>query len=302
MFGDLISAGAGLVGGLLGSKSEKNVTKENIEFQKKFAKKGIRWRVSDAKAAGLHPLAALGAQTQSFTPNPVGGSALGDSISRAGQDIGRAIGAQLTPAERKLQDIQLMQEEAKLKNMGLQNMSLQGEIMRRNMTPAFPASDPSIQSSEVGAEYINKPLTREGAAGVEVGKNPLEQFFQMGDKSLLKVPSQAASEPMESSLGTAVEYHVYKMDKGSKNWKAWYNNKPTKEMIADYKYINKHNPPPKGKVWRIKKGRWFLVDAKTNKNSLFATQWINSRRNYGKKKKRKLRQRDYDVLMGGGSF
>ena len=36
---------------------------------KQFAKRGIQWRVHDAKKAGLHPLAALGAQTTSFSPS-----------------------------------------------------------------------------------------------------------------------------------------------------------------------------------------------------------------------------------------
>lgn len=33
-----------------------------LAYQKEFAQHGLRWRVEDAKAAGLHPLSALGAQ------------------------------------------------------------------------------------------------------------------------------------------------------------------------------------------------------------------------------------------------
>jgi hypothetical protein len=48
------------------------INAENIEMQKDFAQHGISWRVKDAKEAGLHPLAALGAQTTSFSPSSVG--------------------------------------------------------------------------------------------------------------------------------------------------------------------------------------------------------------------------------------
>lgn len=48
-----IGAGASLAGGLLGGSKQK------IDYR--GAKKGIRWRVRDAKAAGIHPLFAMGA-------------------------------------------------------------------------------------------------------------------------------------------------------------------------------------------------------------------------------------------------
>lgn len=48
-----IQAAGSLAGGLLGNNSP------NVDYR--GAKKGIRWRVRDAKAAGIHPLYALGA-------------------------------------------------------------------------------------------------------------------------------------------------------------------------------------------------------------------------------------------------
>lgn len=53
---------------------------KNIALQREFAQHGIRWRVEDAKAAGVHPMYALGAGGAAFAPNPIvldggGGSA-----------------------------------------------------------------------------------------------------------------------------------------------------------------------------------------------------------------------------------
>lgn len=44
---------------------------KNIAFQKEFAQHGVRWRVEDAKAAGVHPMYALGASGAAFAPNPI---------------------------------------------------------------------------------------------------------------------------------------------------------------------------------------------------------------------------------------
>ena len=60
----MLDALGSVVSGLFG-KSEAD---KNIKYQKQFAQHGIRWKVEDAKAAGLHPLYALGANTHSFTP------------------------------------------------------------------------------------------------------------------------------------------------------------------------------------------------------------------------------------------
>lgn len=88
-----------IVGGALDSRSRESAGNKNADLQREFAKNSIRWRVADAKAAGIHPLAALGSQGISANPAYVGG---GDSgVSAAGQDIGRAISAAQTPSEKE---------------------------------------------------------------------------------------------------------------------------------------------------------------------------------------------------------
>ena len=83
------SAGAGIVGNLLGNRAAKKAAAQQAALQKEFAQNGIRWKVADAKAAGLHPLSALGAQTISYQPVSVGQDF--SAFGQMGQDVSRAM-------------------------------------------------------------------------------------------------------------------------------------------------------------------------------------------------------------------
>lgn len=110
--GSIIGAATSLAGTLLGANSNADAAQANYNAQKEFAQNGIRWRVEDAKAAGIHPLAALGAHTQSFSPVFQGTDYSG--FSNAGQYISRAMEAKQTQAERELADLNV--EHARLEN------------------------------------------------------------------------------------------------------------------------------------------------------------------------------------------
>lgn len=126
--GSAVGSIAGGVLGLIGSgNSAANaaaINRQNYEAQKEFAQNGIRWKVADAKAAGLHPLAALGAQTSSYSPSAVLGDSPDYSFLRdAGQGIGRAIDAKMTQKERAAQQ----ERDQMLFNLQLKNAYLEGE-------------------------------------------------------------------------------------------------------------------------------------------------------------------------------
>lgn len=89
--GALISAGSSILGGLFGRKSQNKADDQNAALQREFAKNSIQWRVKDAQAAGISPLAALGASTTSAAPSYVGGN-IGNAVTRAGSRIGQAVG------------------------------------------------------------------------------------------------------------------------------------------------------------------------------------------------------------------
>lgn len=140
MLGALIGAGASLLGGLFGQSSQKKQMQMQIDQQREFAQHGVRWKVEDAKAAGIHPLYALGAQTVPFSPIGIGGSPLADGISQAGQSIGRAIDAKGTIQERTF-NTQMM--ALQLQRGQLENQLLASQISRINSPTQMPPPMPS---------------------------------------------------------------------------------------------------------------------------------------------------------------
>lgn len=107
----LIAAGIGaassLLGGLFGNKSNKKAQANADALQREFAQHGVRWRVEDAKAAGLHPLYALHSGGASFSPVAAMGAAQdtsgsGKALADMGQNISRAMMAQQTPEQKEI--------------------------------------------------------------------------------------------------------------------------------------------------------------------------------------------------------
>lgn len=155
MIAELISAGANLLGGVLGQNKQDKIAKQNIQLQKDFAQHGIQWKVEDAKAAGLHPLAALGAQTSSFSPVSVGDS-ITPSLSAAGQDLSRAVNSTRTDQQRADAYTKTIQDLT-LRKMGLENEMLASQIAKINQAGTPPAM------STPGSRYLvegqgNTPL------------------------------------------------------------------------------------------------------------------------------------------------
>lgn len=103
-----ISAGGSILGGLLGKsdvstqgpwdRRPNKFEQEQWDFQKDLATRQTQIRVEDAKAAGIHPLYALG-QSSSVSPvnvipgqQTVTGSSLGRGIAEAGRQVGNLVG------------------------------------------------------------------------------------------------------------------------------------------------------------------------------------------------------------------
>lgn len=98
MWAALASAAGAIAGNYLKHKTKQQEANREYENQKEFAQNGIRWRVADAKAAGIHPIFAIGANTPTYSPQAATGTDYG--LSDVGQNIGRAIEAKQTRNER----------------------------------------------------------------------------------------------------------------------------------------------------------------------------------------------------------
>lgn len=163
--GAIISAGASLLGGALGRRSQQNVADDNARLQREFAQHGIRWRVADALAAGVHPLYAMGANVPTYSPTSFYSDPLGEGISAAGQDIGRAVEATRTKEERvsshatRLQNLQL--ERAGLENdlLRMQIASEQAKLYPPN--PPFPSAEGSGVSFPGQGQVLEVEPSRE---------------------------------------------------------------------------------------------------------------------------------------------
>lgn len=157
--------------------TQERIAAQNIANQKEFAQQGIRWKVQDAQAAGLHPLAALGAQVSSFSPISVGSSAAdirpaSSSMPDMGQNITRAINATRTGTERV--DAYTAQLQAlQLERGALENTLLKSQILR-NTQPTNPPF-PSISDTPTNFVPLPRPGPPRTMSGDAISDDKIEQ-------------------------------------------------------------------------------------------------------------------------------
>lgn len=169
-------AGAGLLGNILGQKSQEKATAatnaanaaindQNTQLQREFAQNGIRWKVEDAKAAGIHPLVGLGAQTASFAPSSIGHTpdfSKSDMMKNMGQDVGRAISATRTSAERRISELNIQGAELDIQGKALDNQIKQSQLRKLEAVgPAMPGSSSFISGQgDSGPGILERPMER----------------------------------------------------------------------------------------------------------------------------------------------
>lgn len=169
--GSSMSGGSGLIGGIIGAIHNRDGTLSGRESQDRdrqaqydFAQNSIQWRVADAEAAGIHPLFALGAQTQGFSPvGPAGGA----DTSYA-SDIGAGIDSMINKdaTDRALD----RQEELQDAQMNV----LRSEADRNDSVTR--SNDASIVSRAAAASKVNldtRELNDSKHFSVGTGNDPL---------------------------------------------------------------------------------------------------------------------------------
>lgn len=243
-FGSIVGSALGavgsLAGGLIANQSQNQLAQQNYAAQKEFAQNGIRWKVADAKAAGLHPLAALGAQGYTYNPVMVGGSdlglsAAGESLAQMGQGIDRAMSAKQQAAERQAYqayEAQVRQKDLALKDKQLalldseiaQNMANSRlALSRAQLPPAMPPSSPRTALPGQGDlrpanQNLDKTINKYGFVRNEEGKLELipgeDYASRTEDKAVIEwLPwLETAGKTLQSALfGKRVggrEYYV----------------------------------------------------------------------------------------------
>lgn len=229
--GAALTAGASLAGSALSSSAAKKASKKMAQYQKDFAQYGIRWRVADAKAAGIHPLAALGANTYQFQPYSVGDTSMGRGVAEAGEALGRGLTqmgqyyASKTMQEQELESRQLDLEYKHLRNdqLLMENM---GQAMGGPMQ--FSALNRrGIMGQGVDVQPDQVIATRPGAPGMTAGIHAGEMFAEFPHPKhgsvLIPTLTQQLTESMEDNLmfkapyyGISIErYYELLMSRGS---------------------------------------------------------------------------------------
>lgn len=203
---------------LFSSQTLIDLNERDFQWQKQLAESGIQMRVNDARAAGLHPLFALGGGQAGFSPPPLsvgmgtpseafgggGGPDLGHSISQMGQGLGRAIAATQTKEERALDQFELARRAQQLEHGALQNQWLQTQINKANQ-PAVGPPMPSLGNPALGPHEM-KPnevtTTQPGAPHIAAGPGqPSVDFHRMADGGLMPAPPKTLNIDEASSPG-----------------------------------------------------------------------------------------------------
>lgn len=269
MLDSLIGAGSRLLGSFIDRAStrdtnnmSKDLAQQNIALQREFAQKGIQWKVEDAKAAGIHPIYALGGSTHSFSPvsaNFASPPSVASDMAAAGQDIGRAINSTRTEGQR--QDAFTRASQA----LTLERGQLENEILRADLAskagrlrspgspPMAAAADPYLipgqtQSGLTSSEPLKvTPAPRnaphaEGGAIVDVG-------YARTPTGWSPVPSKDVKERIEDSFPQEIAHFIR-----NNILPAFTGNNPPPF------------DPPAGKVWRYNplKLEWQQVPDRTH--------------------------------------
>lgn len=195
--GALIAGGAAIAGGLIGADSTDKTNARNEQLQRDFAQKGIQWRVADAKAAGIHPLAALGASVPSASPSFVAGD-LGESVARAGQHIGDYVSRSPSAEQRALTQLQMEQIKASTQKDLAQANYWNSEAARHaQKANAVPSGTPGVDIQPVQATHITGtalPAMDAVPRGLIKGKAADQNSSRPGDRSTV-----AAENPLWQS-------------------------------------------------------------------------------------------------------
>lgn len=179
---DVLRIASGMTGGALdkyvdmtepGNSSVRNAQKRaDFEYARSLADQSeyssVQRRVAEAKAAGIHPLAALGYQAPSFIPPQndnyyAGGQEYG--LQQMGQDISRAVAASQTEGERR----SAQATQSVVDNLAIQRMRL--EVQGLFLENQYRLSQLVRLREGVGPGFAPTNSNSVGGQNVTVGTN-----------------------------------------------------------------------------------------------------------------------------------
>nr|DAW16143.1 MAG TPA: minor capsid protein [Microviridae sp.] len=233
--GGAIGGIGSIVGGIIGGNNAQAVAGMNYGAQKEFAQNGIRWKVEDAKRAGIHPLYALGASTNGFTP--VGGYGgdygISDAAAHLGQGFERAQQAKMTKEERDRQDVRdAIQDMAALEDLRqkkrmndaqirladseiFRNFALSTNVLRQTgLPPSMPGGlggviagqGNSYATGQTTPEISSVVTSEKGTPSVQAGSPPDVRFYRTLSGGRAPLPTEDAADAMDAAFGAGLQW------------------------------------------------------------------------------------------------
>lgn len=216
MFGKLIGSFFGPVGAAIGGvaddafsdkkdrKHAQSINDQNYMAQKEFAQKGIQWRAEDAKAAGLHPMAALGSAGASFTPSfqTFTGSGSGGNLfdTVEGQNTGRAARAGMSDQDRELHALAVRRGQLENQLLEGQITQLWSSIMGQPSNPPAPGpgvSRPPSKSGQVVITPSQQESSKVGDPGSTAGHTPAMRPVDIAPGASMELINPDIAEALE---------------------------------------------------------------------------------------------------------
>lgn len=207
VLGGVIGGGLGLIGAHQNKVANVEANEKNAQLQREFAQNGLRWKVEDAKAAGIHPLYALGASGYSAAPSFVGDSSMGNAMADLGQNVSRAIQSGRTPEEQDLAKLTLANVKTDLYGKQIDN-AIRAEQLKQLQSAGkgIPGSGstnfiPGQADSRNLVEEVplKKTVSQPDRPGQEAGWRPDVSYSRSDDAFHPQIP-ESLSESMEDQL------------------------------------------------------------------------------------------------------
>lgn len=168
-----------VVGGLINAQSAKNINKKQLAYADALNKNRIQWTVEDAKKAGIHPLAALGASSvggfasPSFVA-PQWGDAVASGFSALEDAFDGSRGSREASGPPK--KLGPTQGEVLAESLGLERAQLQNELLRTEIASMRSRTAISnMRAAATGGPVIRSPF---GAIDVDTKVDPADTYEQ----------------------------------------------------------------------------------------------------------------------------
>lgn len=163
-----------IAGGLIGASATKSANTQNVNMNYDFARNSLKWKTQDAKEAGLHPLAALGAQGYSPTVGVMADQSMGQAVANAGASIANA---QADKLNTKLVEAQINAQNALAHKYRSEAMATDQDMVLNS------ANASALATAQSPGRIVN------GSSNNKIDPNAMVDSFRSGRANLITLPN-----------------------------------------------------------------------------------------------------------------